>query len=141
MRLSRKADYAIRAMVDLSTQPKGVRVAIHDIAKRQDIPYTFLPRIIPDLVKGGLLKSYRGANGGILLARSPEDITILKIIEMTDGPVNLNRCTAYPSECDRMSTCPIHGLWKKVQDDFNQNLGKTSLADIVNGDRAFLKKT
>ncbi len=133
MRLSRKADYAIRAMVDLAFQPKGARIAIHDIAERQEIPYTFLPRIIPDLVKGGLLKSYRGANGGIVLARSPEEITILRIIETTDGPLTLNRCTAYPSECDRLNDCPIHTLWKRVQKDFDQTLGRTTLADITNG--------
>lgn len=133
MRLSRKADYAIRAMVDLAGQPQGERVPIHDIAKRQDIPYTFLPRIIPDLVKGGLLKSYRGANGGIILARSPAEISILKIIETTDGLVSLNRCTAVPSECDRQNTCTIHPVWRKVQDEFDSTLGKTSLADIING--------
>jgi Rrf2 family protein len=133
MRLSRKADYAIRAMVDLAYQPQGAKIAIHDIAERQDIPYTFLPRIIPDLVKGGLLKSYRGANGGIVLARSPEKIPILKIIETTEGPVTLNRCTAYPSECERTSLCPVHTLWKKVQEDFDHTLGNTTLADLVNG--------
>ena len=135
MKLSRKADYAIRAMVDLAYQPRGARVAIHDIAKRQDIPYTFLPRIIPDLVKRGLLKSYRGANGGIVLAHSAEKITVLNIIETTEGPITLNRCTAYPSECDRNTTCPIYTLWKRVQEDFIQTLGATSLADIVNNKR------
>jgi Rrf2 family protein len=135
MRLSRKTDYAIRAMIDLACQPQGARVAIHDVAKRQEIPYTFLPRIIPDLVKGGLLKSYRGANGGIILSRSPKQITILNVIESTDGPVTLNRCTAFPSECDRDNICPIHTLWEKVQSDFNKTLGMTSLADLANNKR------
>jgi len=140
LRLSRKSDYAIRAMVDLAFQPRGARVAIHDIAKRQEIPYTFLPRIIPDLVKAGLLKSYRGARGGVILSRSPEEITILNVIESTDGPVTLNRCTAFPSECDRDNICPIHTLWQKVQADFNKTLGATTLADLVNNKRVKVEK-
>ncbi len=133
MRLSRKADYAVRAMVDLANQPRGARVPIREIARRQDIPYTFLPRIIPDLVKGGFLKSFRGANGGIVLSRSPREITVLKVIEATEGPISLNRCTAYPSECDREEYCPIHPLWKRVQNNFNLTLGSTSISDLADG--------
>jgi len=133
MRLSRKADYAVRAMLDLARRAPGERVPIHDIAERQDIPYTFLPRIIPDLVKGGLLKSFRGAHGGIVLARPAREISVLRIIESTDGPLTLNRCTASPSECGRDNFCPTHRLWAKVQTDFNRTLGSTSLADLANG--------
>jgi Rrf2 family protein len=120
-------------MIDLASRPEGERVPIHDIAERQNIPYTFLPRIIPDLVKSGLLKSYRGANGGIMLAMTPRQISILKIIESTDGPLTLNRCTANPSECDRDSFCPVHSLWVEVQKDFNQTLGQTFLVDVSDG--------
>jgi Rrf2 family protein len=132
MRLSRKADYAVRAMVDLAARPVGDRVPIHDVAVRQEIPYTFLPRIIPDLVRCGLLKSYRGANGGVALARSPDEISVLKVIEAAEGPLTLNRCTAHPSECDREAICPQLKLWERVQEDLDQTLASMTLADLVN---------
>ncbi|HEX9077569.1 MAG TPA: Rrf2 family transcriptional regulator [Anaerolineae bacterium] len=131
MELSRQADYAVRAMVDIASVPPGQRVLTGEIAKRQSIPESFLPRIIAALGKAGLVHAFRGKDGGVVLARPATDISVLDVIEAIEGPICLNRCTYQPTRCDRSSFCRVHPIWRQVQDYLNQMLGGTKLADLA----------
>ena len=132
MELSRQADYAIRAMVDLASRADEPRVQTKDIAQRQQIPNAFLPRIIASLSRAQLIHTYRGNQGGIALARSASQISLLDVIQAIEGPIRLNRCTSQPSRCDRDHFCRVHPVWAQAQNYLNQLLGGTKLTDLVN---------
>ncbi len=115
MQLTRRGDYGIRAMLDIATVPDGGRALTHEIASRQDIPRVFLTKIVAQLTRAGLLRTYRGAAGGITLAQPASDITLLDIVEAVEGPISLNLCTMRPSGCDRERTCPMCDVWQEAQ--------------------------
>ncbi len=131
MELSRQADYAVRAMVDLAGFPAGTRVLTAEIAHRQQIPESFLPRIVAALTKSQLLFTFRGNQGGVSLARPATEISVLDVVRAIEGPICLNRCTYQPSRCERIGFCRVHPVWRKVQNYMNQVLGETKLADLT----------
>ncbi len=131
MLISKRADYGVRAMVDVASQSNGERLIIADIATRQGIPPVFLAKIVPQLVRAGLLKTTRGVKGHVKLGQSPETINLLQIIEAVEGPVSLNRCTICPEECERVSECAVYSVWAKAQEQLNETLRGVRLADII----------
>ncbi len=131
MELSRQADYAVRAMVELASRADEPRIQTREIAHRQQIPNAFLPRIIASLSRAQLIHTYRGNQGGISLARPGSQISLLDVIQAIDGPIRLNRCTYQPSRCDRDHFCRVHPVWRQAQDYLNQLLGGTKLTDLV----------
>jgi len=132
MQLTRSADYAVQAMLDVATQsnPEKGRARTHEIAQRQDIPPALLAKLIPLLVRAGLLDSQRGASGGLLLSRPASEISLLQMVEAIEGPIALNRCTATPSQCNQMDQCVVHPVWQKAQEHLVKLLESTSLADL-----------
>src|SRR5438270_3782378 len=85
MNISVKGEYALQAIFDLALQPAGEPVRIADIARRQKIPQKFLELILASLKQGGFVESRRGAEGGYLLARTPESLTVGEVIRHIDG--------------------------------------------------------
>lgn len=131
MELSRQTDYAVRAMVDLAGFPAGTRVSTLEIAKREDIPASLLPRIVAALSKAQLIETYRGKDGGIALARRADRISLMDVIQAIEGPLCLNRCTSQPSRCYRASFCRVHPVWMQAQTYLDRLLGKTTLASLA----------
>lgn len=131
MELSRQADYAVRAMVDVASFPTGTRVLTSAIAQRQQIPESFLPRIVSALNKAQLLQTFRGNDGGVTLAKPATEISMLDVVRAIEGPICLNRCTYQPSRCERITFCRVHPVWRKAQDYLNRLLGETTLADLL----------
>ena len=131
MQLTRSADYAVRAMLEIAAQgKKSGRARTHQVAQHQDIPPALLAKLIPLLVRAGLLDSQRGARGGLKLARPADQISMLEVIEAIEGPIAINRCTTTPAQCDRVDRCAIHPIWQKAQDHLVELLRTTSLADL-----------
>jgi len=118
MQLSRKSDYALRAVMHLAGLPKGQLASIGAIAEAQSIPREFLAKILKDLTWAGILVSFQGVTGGYRLARAPKEVTFLDVIEAMDGPVTLNLCVASPKSCDHAKNCAIRPFWVKEQDRF-----------------------
>jgi len=85
MRVTLKGDYALRAIFDLALQKPGKPIRIADIAKRQKIPQKFLELILSGLKQGGFVESRRGAEGGYLMARSPDTITVGQVLRFVEG--------------------------------------------------------
>jgi Rrf2 family protein len=129
--LSRRADYGVRAMMDIASQQPTERTIVSKIAKRQDIPPSFLAKIVPLLAHAGLVRTSLGATGGITLATSPKEISLLQIIEAIDGPFALNLCSLNPSDCQQYATCSACQVWGKAQAQFNQTLAQTRLSDLA----------
>ncbi|MCK4633057.1 MAG: Rrf2 family transcriptional regulator [candidate division Zixibacteria bacterium] len=124
MRLSRKSDYALRAVRHLSGLPKGKLASISAISEAELVPREFLAKILKDLTRSGLLVSYQGVTGGYRLTRAPKDITFLDVCEATDGPIHLSLCTEDPSRCGQSGKCNMHPFWEAQEKIFKTALGK-----------------
>ncbi len=129
--LSRKADYGVRAMVDIARQSPAARIVVADIAKRQKIPAFYLAKIVPHLARAGLVRTTLGAAGGITLNLPPEQITLLQIIEAIDGPLALNRCSVEPASCEHHATCATQDVWCRAQIQLNRLLSETRISDLA----------
>ncbi|MHB0924123.1 MAG: RrF2 family transcriptional regulator [Bellilinea sp.] len=131
MQITRQADYALRAMIFLSKLEQNERAATSLIAEEQKIPPSFLAKIISQLSIAGLIHTSRGARGGVSLARSPENISILEVVEAIDGPLTLNECTHAEDGCPFGEDCPIRPVWCEVQSDLVERLRKTTFASLL----------
>jgi len=131
MQITRQADYALRAIYHLTKLEPTVRAATSHIAEEQHIPPSFLAKIISQLSIAGLIHTSRGARGGVSLARSPEEITILEVVEAIDGPIALNECTSSPEACPFGQNCPLRKLWCGTQADLVEKLRNTTFAQFL----------
>ncbi len=131
MQITRQADYALRAMMYLAQIEPGQRAATSQIADDQHIPPSFLAKIISQLSIAGLIHTSRGARGGVSLARLPEEITILEVVEAIDGPIALNECTHSASSCVFGERCPLRPLWCETQNDLVERLRHTTFAQFL----------
>jgi Rrf2 family protein len=130
MQITRQADYAIRAVRYLARQTPNQRSATSTIAKEMSIPPSFLAKIISQLSIAGLLHTSRGARGGVTLAREPNEITLLDVVEAIDGPILLNECVGDPGNCDFSDDCPMHPIWTDVQQSLVAHLRETNFAGL-----------
>lgn len=132
MQITRQADYAVRAVHYLSQLGTEQRAATSQIAQEQRIPPSFLAKIVSQLSVVGLLQTSRGARGGVSLARPPQDITLLEVIEAIDGPILLNECVADKgSSCFFGETCPMRPVWCDAQIELVERLRNTNFEQIM----------
>ena len=111
MQITRQADYAMRAVVYLAELGSDRRAATSQIADVQHIPPSFLAKIVSQLSVAGLLQTSRGARGGVSLARAPEEISLLEVIEAIDGPILLNECVADSGVCTFGDSCVLRPVF------------------------------
>jgi Rrf2 family protein len=126
-----KSEYALRATMHLALTDENKYVNIPAISSCWRIPEKFLRKIIPQLRKAGIIKSQRGINGGISLAISPADITVLDVIEAIDGKLKLNKCLAESFECSFKNGCAYRQLWHQVQENLTESLQSKSIMQLA----------
>ena len=131
MQITRQADYAVRAVLHLARKGNTERAATSSVAKEQNIPPSFLAKIISQLSIAGLLHTSRGARGGVTLARDPQDITLLEVVEAIDGPIQLNECVGNEGACTFNDSCPIRPVWCTAQEELVNRLKSTNFADLL----------
>ena len=131
LQLTRGGEYAVRAMTYLARFSEGHVASLHDIGQAQDIPASFLAKILQSLVRGGLAVSQRGAHGGFALARPAADITMRDVIEAVDGPIALNHCVLWPDECARSGECQVHKAWMRAQAQLMDVLDSVTLKTLA----------
>ena len=131
MQVSRKADYGIRLLLELSMLPAGARTSTAEIAEKQDIPVSFLSKIARELAQSGLVRAYPGLGGGLELGRSAEDMTLLEALEALEGPVAFARCTLNPASCPRSGQCPVHQVWKDLEASVVNRLSRVTFMQIA----------
>lgn len=131
MLISKGTDYAIRAMLDLARQPAGERVVTEQIAVRQQIPAAFLSKIFASLSQAGLVRAQRGATGGVSLARSAQEISLLDIVLAVQGPLALAECTDPYGRCAFQGRCPAEPVFLRAQVALEQILRETRLGDLA----------
>lgn len=130
MQVSRRVDYGLRAVIYLSHQDSSRSCCLAEIAERQGIPRKFLEKIVQDLIRAGLVRSKRGADGGYALARSAGEITFQGVIEALEGPIAVNLCLEDHSRCDHLPRCTMLGVWNEVQRRIVDVFARTTLADL-----------
>jgi Rrf2 family protein len=131
MQITRQADYAVRAVLHLAKMGNSERAATSTVAKEQNIPPSFLAKIISQLSIAGLLHTSRGARGGVTLARDPKDITLLEVVEAIDGPIQLNECVGSDGGCHFDGDCPIKPVWCDAQEELVRRLSGTNFGDLI----------
>ncbi len=136
MRLSQRADYAMRMMVDLACMSNNQRTTVGEITQRQDVAEPFMAKNASQAAVAGLVVTQRGTGGGLALAQPADSITMLQIAEAIDGPLALNRCTFEPSRCPRFNKCAVHPIWEKAQQQLKELLSNTSLSEIAQAQKA-----
>ena len=132
MRLSKKTEYALRALAELAVNQEQGTLHAQELARREKIPVKFLEQILLTLRKAGILQSRRGAGGGYTLNRPPERISLGEVVQVIDGPVVLLDCIAQEESCacDRAATCGLRDVVSGVRDGVVRLLDEVSLADI-----------
>jgi Rrf2 family protein len=131
MRISAKADYAVRAVVELAAASDARPVKAERIATAQDIPLNFLENILGELRHAGLVRSHRGAEGGFRLARAPSDVTVADVIRAVEGPLASVR-GAPPEEASyRGAAATLPRVWIAVRANLRQVVEHVTIEDIA----------
>lgn len=131
VRLGRKGDYAVRAVLFLARRDvAGLRKA-REITEEMGVPASYLPAILAQLVGAGLVTSTAGREGGYALARAPEEVTLLEVLEAVEGPVSVSECVLRGGPCSWEHECAVHRFWAAAQDAFRDELATTTFADIA----------
>jgi Rrf2 family protein len=128
MDLGRRADYALRAMVALCHSRR--RLKAREIAAATAVPAGYLPQVLANLVRAGVVTSEAGPRGGYAPSRSPAEISLLDVIEAASGPLRSWLCPLRGGRCGPDGLCAIHEAWGGAQDALIERLAQTSLEAV-----------
>lgn len=131
MKLSSRARYGMRAILELAMEYGKDPLQIKMIAEREDISNKYLEQLIAMLKAAGLVRSIRGPRGGYMLAKPPAEITLKNIFETLEGPNVPAECLEHPEFCPRCMDCATRDVWAELQAAINSVLEGTTLADLV----------
>ncbi len=131
MKISTKGRYGLRILMDLALHQSEKPRLIRDIAKSQQISEKYISRLVIALRKAGMIRSVRGVNGGFHIAMKPEEITLLDVIEVMEGPLSIVDCVSAPEKCGQSVNCAPREIWNKLNEDIRALMRQTTLADIL----------
>jgi len=134
--ITRATEYAVRAVLHLAKQPKGEVVYKKDICAAQDVTPAFLTKILQPLIKSGIVASQRGVGGGFYLVKDPSEITLFDIIASQEGPLYINQCLIDKDACARHTSCPVHGVWAEIRENFSSILRNYTFAELIRREEA-----
>jgi Rrf2 family cysteine metabolism transcriptional repressor len=135
MKLSTRGQYGARALLDIAVHYDGNPVLLKDIAKRQAISAQYLEHLISPLIKAGIVRSIRGARGGVTLAKLPEEIKLSQVIQILEGSTAPVECVDNPKVCPRSDFCVTRDVWEEMKRAMIQVLESTTLQDLVERQR------
>jgi len=131
MRISTKAQYAVRAMVSLNLHGGGRPMALRDIAGREQISLAYLEQLFVKLRRGQMVHSVRGPGGGYMLARPAEQIRVDEIIDSVEESLVPVSCMDAKGRCVCDDVCISHGVWQGLGERVRQFLASITLADLT----------
>ena len=133
MKLSTKGRYGLRALIDLAQHEKEGPVSITSIAERQEISERYLEQLMSKMKKAGLIRSIRGAQGGYVLAKDLEEVSVGDILRALEGDLNPVECSGFLSEggCQAADNCVTKYVWQKINDSINQTVNEIMLDELV----------
>ncbi|MDR1874656.1 MAG: Rrf2 family transcriptional regulator [Synergistaceae bacterium] len=140
MKLTTVTRYGLRALSDLTVWESEGPVAVSDIARRQDIPSSYLEQLFAKLRRGHLIKSVRGAQGGYVLSRPAGQITVAEIIRALGESIAFGDCQT-EAGCRNTSDCSTYELWQKLKGSVDEILENTTLEDIARKEKKEKKES
>lgn len=117
LKINRQTDYAVRVLLALARQSEGARVCSSEIQQQMLIPPALMPRIVAQLARNGLLNTFPGREGGLMLPRPASEITLRDVVEAFEGPILLSECLQVKGkdDCPFQFNCPVRSKWGRVQ--------------------------
>lgn len=139
MKLSTKGRYGLRAVIDLALHGEEEAITLSSIAERQNISISYLEQLIAKLKKAGIVESKRGAQGGYILAKSPEEISVGDILRALEGnlnPVDCSEIQGGNTKCKSSDLCVTKNVWKRISDSINSAVDALMLSELVEEGKA-----
>ncbi len=135
MRVSKKSEYALRALFAIGRAPQAKLHQIHELSREENIPVKFLEQILLNLKNAAILKSKRGVGGGYSLTKGLDQISIGEVIRLMDGPLAPIPCAmpvpSEPCSCPNPQTCPLRQVMLEVRESLGHLLDERTLADAM----------
>lgn len=131
MKISTRGRYGTRALLDIALHQSNEPVFLKDIARRQQIPLSYLEHLIAPLISGGVIRSTRGIRGGVSLAKSSEEINLSEVIALLEGSFAPAQCVNDPQVCTRSDSCVTRDIWTELKQALDGILESTTLAGLV----------
>ena len=133
LRINRQTDYAIRVILALAKRPEGTRLSTAEIQQEMLIPPATMLRIVAELARAGLLKTFTGRDGGLSLPRLASQITIKDVVEAFEGPILLSACMQVKGEddCPFQTNCPVRTKWGRIQVAMMREMASINFADLA----------
>ncbi|MDQ7793075.1 MAG: Rrf2 family transcriptional regulator [bacterium] len=128
--MTTRGRYAMMAMFDLALRGEREPVPIKAVAERQGLSDRYLGQLFTPLRKAGLVRSVRGAQGGYVLTRKPDEISVGDVLRAVEGPISPVHCVSDPGACARVDGCVTRGIWRKLRDRIVEVLDAITLADL-----------
>lgn len=128
--ISREADYAVRLLVHLAAA-NPQRVSSRTLVEAEQVPESFLFKILQRLMRHRVIRSYRGVNGGYRLAVDPERLTLYRLLEIVEGPIGLNVCVLSGQGCELSAGCAVHDVWVAAQKQLRETLESATVAVLA----------
>lgn len=131
LELTKRGDYAVRAMLALARGSREGLLSARRISDAMTIPVRFLPQVLSDLQRAGLVEAAPGRAGGYRLARAPESISLLEVIEAVEGDSRRQSCVLRGGPCGRDGTCDVHDVFYSGQEALRGTFARASLAELA----------
>ena len=138
LQLTKRTDYAIRACLHLATEDR-CPISGRLIAERMSIPDSFLPQVMADLGRAGIVAATNGKHGGYCLSRDPATLSLLEVVEAVEGTDRRRTCALREASCDGDPGCALHPVWAEAQAAFTDVLAGASIGDLAVRERAALE--
>lgn len=131
MKLSTRSRYGARALIDITINSNGRPVLLRDVARRQEISTMYLEHLITPLISAGIIRSTRGAKGGVWLARPPSEVKLTDVVRLLEGSMAPVECVDDPKYCPRYASCVTREVWTELKAAMTDVLDRTTLEDLV----------
>src|SRR4030066_812040 len=131
MKISTRGRYGTRVLLDLALRGGKEPVPLKDIARQQQISLLYLEHLIAPLVAAGMIRSMRGARGGIWLAKLPQEIKLSEVVELLEGSIAPVDCVNAPKACPRSDSCVTRDIWVELKEAMDGVLESKTLHDLV----------
>jgi len=139
MKLSTKGRYGVRAMVDLASNYGSAPISIKTISKRENLSEYYLEQLFSPLRRANIIRSIRGAQGGYVLCKPPNEITVGDIMTILEGPIEIADCID-GVECDSSDCCATKTVWEKIKNSIDSVMNSITLQDIIDDYEAIKNK-
>lgn len=130
VKLTQRAEYALRTMAQLAIETDGTRIRAKDLANKTEIPPHYLSKLLRKLVVAGLLASVKGHGGGFTLARQASAIRLIDVLRAVEAPCATPHCAFGWARCTNEAPCPLHPLWMQLTESFEAWANQRTLADL-----------